>query len=191
MPREKFFRQLLGSAGVLKVYGMFNGGLIGEIRKLSGRLLIECLYSHRDNQDFLCALLDFEPLWGKVTLNAHMPPMIKQKINSNPSYLHTILNVQDSSSSAATTSDKNYWSFPEFRSTNVSSTTSQTSIEQTIPHASAGRDSLSKYLNFPDSDLYLIGFKYKKPSQAKKPIEVQPAIQIPTPPTVDKENPAT
>lgn len=155
--REKFFIQSLGSLGVLKVYSMFNQGSVGEIRKLAGRLLIECLYSHRDNQDFICELLDFEPLWGKVTLNSQIPAMIKQKVNSNPSYLQTILNVQDSSSS-----DKNYWSFPEYRNTNVNSTTSQTSIDHST--GAAIRDSLSKYLNFPDSDLYLIGFRYKKPS---------------------------
>lgn len=148
---------------------MFNQGPIGEIRKLSGRLLIECLYSHRENQDFICDLLEIEPLWGKVTLNAQIPAMIKQKINQNPSYLHTIINVQDSSAS----SDKNYWSFPEYRNSSVSCTTSQSSIEQMVTASGAARDSLSKYLNFPDSDLYLIGFKYKKPSaHPKKPLDV-------------------
>lgn len=35
---------MLGRAGILKIYSMFNGAQIPEIRKLSGRLLIEGLY---------------------------------------------------------------------------------------------------------------------------------------------------
>ena len=71
---------MLGRAGVLKIYGLFNGSQTPEIRKLSGRLLIEGLHGCIQNQEFLCELLDFEPMNGRVCLNQEIPQLIKQKI---------------------------------------------------------------------------------------------------------------
>lgn len=63
----------MGRAGVLKIYTMFNNSQLGEIRKLSGRLLIEALHSNNTNQDFFCEVIDFEPLYGRVILNGELP----------------------------------------------------------------------------------------------------------------------
>lgn len=110
--REKVFKQLLGRTGLLKVYQMFNNSSISEIRKLSGRLLIEGLYQSSSNQDFLCELLDFEPLNGRVCLNSDLPTLIRQKMQTNPSFLTTVHNLTEAQ---AITSEKRYWSFPEFK----------------------------------------------------------------------------
>lgn len=56
-------------------------------------------------------------------------------------------------------SDKPYWSFPEYKeSTSVAvSNTTQAQQEQQSNIA-------LEYLNFPDSSLYMIGFKYRLPT---------------------------
>ncbi len=69
LPREKIFKHLLQRAGVLKINNMFNYAPLGEVRKLAGRLLVECLHGHTANQDFFCELIDLEPLYGRVILN--------------------------------------------------------------------------------------------------------------------------
>jgi hypothetical protein len=61
----------------MKIYNLFNASPLGEIRKLAGRLLIEALHDCYANQDFICELLDIEPLNGRVTLNATLPNLIK------------------------------------------------------------------------------------------------------------------
>lgn len=131
---------------------MFNNSPLGEIRKLSGRLLIEALHGNNKNQDFLCELLDFDPLYGRITLNSEMPALIKQKLLNNPNFLGSIQHLTDASS-------KSYWSFPEYKEVVASVNTSVDGPNQ--------KDSVTKYLNFPDSNLYLIGFKYKKQSEKK------------------------
>lgn len=91
-------------------------------------------------------------------MNAELPILIKQKIQKNPSFLATIQNLTD-------TSEKNYWSFPEYKDVG-------TAVNTSLDQASGFKDSMSKYLNFPDSTLYLIGFKYKKPSsRVSTPLE--------------------
>ena len=39
----------------------------------------------------MCEILNFEPVNGKVILNACLPQLIKQKLNSNSSFLSIIL----------------------------------------------------------------------------------------------------
>jgi len=43
-----------------------------------------------------------------VTLNEQLPEMLKQKLQNNSNFLATIQYMVD-------TSDKNYWSFPEYK----------------------------------------------------------------------------
>ena len=89
------FRKNLGRSGVLKIFTLFNHSPLGEVRKLCGRLVIEALRDSFSNQDFLCELLDIEPLDGFVTLNAQLPSLIKQKLTQNTGFLQTIHSLQD------------------------------------------------------------------------------------------------
>lgn len=66
--------------------------------------------------------MDFEPLYGRVILNGELPNLIKKKIQKNPSFLSTIQNLTD-------TSDKSYWSFPEYKD-GVGGATVNTSLDQ-------------------------------------------------------------
>lgn len=123
---------------MLKINNMFNYSPLGEVRKLAGRLLVECMHGHSVNQDFFCELIDLEPLYGRVILNQELPELIKQKLQTNPSYLSTIQNLSDPQ-------DRSFWSFPEYND-RVGSV-SNASLDQTTGF----KDSVSKYLNFPDS----------------------------------------
>ena len=110
------------------------------MRKLAGRLLSESLFGCLENQDFLCELLEFEPLNGRVCLNQDLPQLIKSKLQKNPQFLATITFIDNQE-------PRKYWSFPEYKDINGPSQTE--------------RETLAEYLNFPDSNLYMIGVKYK------------------------------
>ena len=58
----------------------------------------------------MCEILNFEPVNGKVILNACLPQLIRQKLNSNSSFLSIIL--------ASDNHLSRYWSFPEYKELN-------------------------------------------------------------------------
>ena len=50
---------------------------ISDVRKLAGRLICESMWNCQSNQDFFCDMFDLIPLYGRITLNHKIPPLIK------------------------------------------------------------------------------------------------------------------
>ena len=153
------------------------------MRKLAGRFICEGMWNCMSNQDFFCDMFDLVPLYGRVTINQRIPPLIKQKLAREPDFLASLHEV--SNLSIETPEDvedisvvNRYWSFPEYRQASAT-TLHQTRYSYTegadASHAQKdiGRsltprktrastiraETMSEYLNFPDPSLYLIGFQ--------------------------------
>jgi hypothetical protein len=109
-----------------------------------------------------------------VSINATLPSLIKQKLASDKDFLGSLNNGQSQNYSERP--KKRYWSFPEFKElpTQVlrnqhSKYTEQTKTEKQIeigrscsPRRSKANkireETMFDYLNFPDPQLYLVGF---------------------------------
>ena len=100
--------------------------------------------------------MDFEPLNGRVCLNSDLPPLIRQKMQTNPSFLTTVHNLTEAQ---AITSEKRYWSFPEFKEIVLPSSSTDSAFN--TQGSNKEKDNAAEFSNFPDSSLYMIGFKYK------------------------------
>ena len=57
--------------------------------------------------------------------------------------------------------EKKYWSFPEFKEINNPTAQSQNDSGFNTAGSAKEKELNTDYSNFPDSTLYLIGFKYK------------------------------
>lgn len=64
----------------------------------------------------------------------------------------------------AITSEKRYWSFPEFKEIVLPSTTTDSAFNTS--NSNREKDYAAEFSNFPDSSLYMIGFKFKQHSFA-------------------------
>ena len=94
---------------------LFNGSKISDIRKLAGRLICEASFNNEKNQEYICGLFDFEPLYGRVTINSSLPSLIKQKLAADNDFLSSI-NTEQSNRDLP---KKRYWSFPEYKEINT------------------------------------------------------------------------
>jgi hypothetical protein len=113
MSKEVIIQELLGDLGLRKVYHLFNSSKTSDIRKLAGRLLCEATFNNQRNQDFLCSLFDFEPNYGRISMNSALPPLIKQKLANDKDFLSSI--NAEPRPSITNRPKKRYWSFPEFK----------------------------------------------------------------------------
>ncbi len=84
-------------------------------------------------------------------------------MQSNPSFLTTVHNLTEAQT---ITSEKRYWSFPEFKEIMPASSTTDSTFN--TQSSSKEKDNAAEFSNFPDSSLYMIGFKFKlqSPTQA-------------------------
>lgn len=91
MAKEFILQELLGEKGVRKIYQLFSTSKTADIRKLAGRLICEALFNNLSNQDFLCQLFDFEPCYGRISINSALPPLIKQKLATDRDFLSSLI----------------------------------------------------------------------------------------------------
>jgi hypothetical protein len=77
-------------------------------------------------------------------------------MQTNPSFLTTVHNLAEAQT---ITSEKRYWSFPEFKEIVLPSTTTDSAFNTS--NSNREKDNAAEFSNFPDSSLYMIGFKYK------------------------------
>ena len=172
LSKEHILQKLLAEPGLTKVYSLFNASRASDVRKLAGRLLSEALYKSPSNQDFFCDLFDLDCTYGRVTINQSLPVLIKQKLAEEPDFLfslHSMQRIHDSEPSNA--ESKHYWSFPEFKEISTAVLSSkQYATGNAPPHTdkslspSRSRElrrsdeNAMEFVNFPDPQLYLVGF---------------------------------
>lgn len=78
--KEVIIQKMLGQEGLNKIYRLFTQSKVPDVRKLAGRLLCEATFKCATNQDFFCQIFDFEPTFGRVTINLTIPALIKKKL---------------------------------------------------------------------------------------------------------------
>jgi hypothetical protein len=88
--KDTIIQEMLGEAGVRKLIQLFNSSKQSDVRKLAGRLICEASFNNEKNQDFICGLFDFEPIYGRVTINSSLPPLIRQKLATDKDFLSSI-----------------------------------------------------------------------------------------------------
>lgn len=104
-----------------------------------------------------------------MTINSSLPSLIKQKLAADKDFLSSI-NCEPMGRDSP---KKRYWSFPEFKEINTQLITHQISrMSETNDRTEIGRsmtprrtkankikeETMQDYLNFPDPQLYLVGF---------------------------------
>lgn len=141
-----------------------------DVRKLSGRLLCEALHESRANQDFFSDLLSLDAICGRVTLNKTLPVFLKKRLASEPEFLYSLHRLPRSDQKKRRPA-KPYWTFPEFKELS-SAVLTKHAINSVHPdlNVSSQHDNLARlettmeYLNFPDPQLFLIGFEIEHSS---------------------------
>ena len=53
------------------------------------------MFACQSNQDFFCDMFNLVPLYGKITVNQKVPPLIKQKLAREPDFLASLHEVSD------------------------------------------------------------------------------------------------
>ena len=176
--KEQILQRLLGQSGLAKIYALFNTSKTSDVRKLAGRLICEALYSSTSNQDFFCSLFDLDCTYGRVSINQSLPIIIKQKLADEPDFLFSLHSqgfVPGEHSKQPQFHLKRYWSFPEFTEIQTAVLNQQrqhgernrssihSSIDRSVTpsrskEARINSETMLEYVNFPDPQLYMVGF---------------------------------
>lgn len=87
-----------------------------------------------------------------------MPEKIRQRLAEDPKYLEVLRQYQDRDYSP---NDRRYWCFPQF--SDEDKTTNQRDLERSVtPNRGSvlqiENETIDDYLNFPDPQLYMVGF---------------------------------
>ena len=138
-------------------------------------------------------MFGLEPLYGRVSINQQLPPLIKQKLAKEADFLaslHEAVAQEEASEDVdGAFFPKRYWSFPEYKeistavlhqhkysfpgssgneSRNYNSDLGRSLTPKRSRASQIGGESMHEYLNFPDPQLYMIGFQCVSPAQSKK-----------------------
>ena len=78
------------------------------------------MWNCQSNQDFFCDMFDLIPLYGRITLNHKIPPLIKQKLAKEPDFLASLHEANQQQFETPEDIEEfvntnRYWSFPEYR----------------------------------------------------------------------------